>query len=115
VEEMLLESLSESISDGSLQRTVDEMNPDTPVTILSVRIPGSPTPLPANGPTNSPASAVQAEATVLFQIGLNSGEEDLEYFLSDVMTAIEELAVQEFSDSIPGNRQLQLSTSTGGT
>ena len=110
----LQEHLSESISDGSLQAILVKNNADTPVTILGAQTEGNPTSSPTAGPTHSPVSTVEAEATVLFQFGLDSAEEELENHLSDIRDGIEELMVQEFGDSLPANRQLKLSASTGG-
>jgi len=105
--EQFEQSLSESISSGDLQKTLDEVNSDSPVTILGLQEGQDETTMP-NGPT-------EVETTASFRIGLTAVDLEGEDFLRDITAAVDQLAAEVLDGVDLARRELSLTVATGGT
>jgi len=109
----LQESLSLSISDGSLQKIVDEVSVDSQVTILGLHEVVDEH--EKNDEPTEPAEPKEIEASVYFQIGLSRTGLEKEEFLTDITAALSRLSTDALKDISLVRRDLMLTATTSGT
>ena len=100
----LQESLSRSISDGSLQKFLDEVSVEAQVTILGL----------SGDEPKDPAEPTEVKASVSFHIGLSQTGLQKEDFLTDITAAVSQLSLDVLANTQLVRRDLILTAATGG-